>query len=70
MNSERPINIDIQTISDELSTMIDFMRWGASQFVRAELSFSHGMSSPLDESVYLVLRTLNLPVDTPDVYWK
>ncbi|KAG1682865.1 UDP-3-O-acyl-N-acetylglucosamine deacetylase [Nymphon striatum] len=50
--------------------MTDFMRWGASRFVEAELSYSHGMSSPLDESVYLVLRSLNLPVDTPDVYWN
>jgi ribosomal protein L3 glutamine methyltransferase len=53
-----------------LSTLLDFMRWGASRFVEAGLSYSHGMSSPLDESVYLVLRTLNLPVDTPDVYWQ
>lgn len=70
MNNERSMNIDIQTLSNELSTMIDFMRWGASEFVAADLSFSHGMSSPLDESVYLVLRSLNLPVDTPDVYWQ
>ncbi|MEE9444878.1 MAG: 50S ribosomal protein L3 N(5)-glutamine methyltransferase [Cocleimonas sp.] len=50
-------------------TLLDFMRWGASQFVEAKLSYSHGLSSPLDESVYLVLRTLRLPVDTPDIYW-
>lgn len=53
----------------QLSTMIDFMRWGAGRFVEAELSYSHGMASPLDEAVYLVLRSLNLPVDTPDIYW-
>ncbi len=52
-----------------LSTLTDFMRWGASRFVEAGLSYSHGMSSPLDEAVYLVLRSLNLPVDTPEVYW-
>lgn len=63
-------NIDVQNICKELSTMTDFMRWGASQFVQAELSYSHGLSSPLDESVYLVLRSLHLPVDTPEVYWK
>lgn len=54
---------------DSLLTLNDFMRWGASRFVEAGLSFSHGLASPLDESVYLVLRVLNLPVDTPDVYW-
>ena len=69
MSQPETKNIDTQELSNELSTMIDFMRWGASQFVKAELSYSHGMSSPLDESVYLVLRSLQLPVDTPDVYW-
>ena len=62
--------VDVDEVCNELSTMIDFMRWGASQFVNAGLSYSHGMSSPLDESVYLVLRSLQLPVDTPDVYWQ
>ncbi len=52
-----------------LNTLTDFMRWGASQFVAAGLSYAHGMSSPLDEAVYLVLRSLDLPVDTPEVYW-
>lgn len=53
-----------------LQTITDFIRWGASRFVEANLSYGHGMSSPLDESAYLVLRTLHLPVDTPDVYWR
>jgi len=60
---------DYESAINELSKITDFMRWGASRFVDAGLSYSHGMSSPLDESVYLVLRALNLPVDTPDVYW-
>ena len=59
---------NLQDISN-LNTITDFVRWGASRFVEAKLTFGHGMSSPLDEAVYLVLRTLNLPVDTPDVYW-
>ena len=63
------IKLDTSDTSN-LTSVIDLMRWGASQFVTAGLSYSHGMSSPLDESVYLVLRTLNLPVDTPDVYWQ
>ena len=70
MNQKQSKTVDVQEISNELSTMIDFMRWGATQFVGANLSFSHGMSSPLDEAVYLVLRSLKLPVDTPDVYWQ
>lgn len=53
-----------------LTTLTDFMRWGASRFVEAKLTYGHGLSSPLDEAVYLVLRALHLPVDTPDVYWS
>ena len=63
------IKLDTSDIK-HLTTLLDFMRWGASQFVEAELSYSHGLSSPLDESVYLVLRTLRLPIDTPDIYWQ
>ena len=70
MNDQEHNPVDSKAVCNELSTLIDFMRWGASQFVQAELSYSHGMSSPLDEAVYLVLRSLKLPVDTPDVYWQ
>nr|CAA6822423.1 MAG: Protein-N(5)-glutamine methyltransferase PrmB, methylates LSU ribosomal protein L3p [uncultured Thiotrichaceae bacterium] len=53
----------------QMRTIRDLIRWGASRFMEAELSFSHGMASALDESAYLVLHTLHLPIDTPDVYF-
>jgi ribosomal protein L3 glutamine methyltransferase len=53
----------------ELLTIKDFIRWGASRFAEAQLSFTHGMASALDEAAYLVLHTLHLPVDTPDLYF-
>ena len=59
------INMNI----DNLQTVKDFIRWGASRFNEAELSFTHGMSSALDEAVYLVLNALHLPIDTPNSYW-
>jgi len=52
-----------------LHTLKDFMRWGASRFMEANLEFAHGMYSAFDESVYLTLRALHLPVDSPEVYW-
>jgi len=55
--------------TDNLITMKDFIRWGASRFSEANLSFTHGMASALDEAVYLVLSALYLPIDTPNSYW-
>lgn len=53
----------------ELRTILDFIRWGASRFREAELTFAHGMASPIDEAAYLVLHTLHLPIDTPSLYF-
>ncbi len=53
----------------QLQSVRDFIRWGASRFAQAELSFSHGMVSALDEAAYLVFHALHLPVDTPESYF-
>lgn len=53
----------------DLLTIKDYIRWGASRFAQAQLSFSHGMASAIDEAAYLVLHTLHMPVDTPSVYF-
>jgi ribosomal protein L3 glutamine methyltransferase len=52
----------------ELSTLIDFIRWGASRFNEAKLTFGHGNDSAIDEATQLVLHALHLPPDTPPVY--
>jgi ribosomal protein L3 glutamine methyltransferase len=52
----------------ELSTIIDFIRWGASRFNEAKLTFGHGNDSAIDEATQLVLHALHLPPDTPPVY--
>lgn len=54
----------------QMRTIRDMIRLGASRFRTAELSFSHGMASALDEAAYLVLHALNLPVDTPENYFS
>lgn len=53
---------------DDLRTLRDLMRWGASRFGEVGLGFGHGMSSALDEAVYLTLHALHLPPDT-DSFW-
>ena len=51
-----------------LTTIRDLVRWGASEFERAQLNFGHGFDSALDESRYLTLHALALPFDIADEY--
>lgn len=46
---------------DELHTLVDFIRWGASRFAEAELYYGHGTNNAVDDAMALVLHTLHLP---------
>ncbi len=52
-------------ICDELFTLRDFIRWGASEFNGAKLYFGHGTDNAWDEAEQLVLHAINLvpPLD-------
>lgn len=54
-----------QHILDHLHNIRDFIRWGASQFIAAELFFGHGTTNAFEESEFLVLDALHLdpPLD-------
>ena len=55
--------INKREIAKDLITLRDLIRWGTSQFNAAELSFTQGMPSAIDEAVYLCLSALHLPPD-------
>jgi ribosomal protein L3 glutamine methyltransferase len=55
-------------LTEVLSSVCDFIRYATSRFNAANLSFSQGFDSALDEASYLVLTSLNLPHDLPPAY--
>lgn len=44
-----------------LTTIRDYIRWGASRFLGAQLFYGHGMDNAFDEAKFLVYQSLNLP---------
>ncbi|PID47016.1 MAG: 50S ribosomal protein L3 N(5)-glutamine methyltransferase [Proteobacteria bacterium] len=61
----------MQTFSEfqKLHSVKDIIRWAASRFNEAKLDYGHGMSTAIDEAVYLTLHGLHLAIDTPATYW-
>lgn len=55
--------MDIDSAARQLTTLRDLIRWGVSEFNRADLGFAQGMPTALDEAVYLCLAALHLPPD-------
>jgi ribosomal protein L3 glutamine methyltransferase len=49
-------------------TVRDLLRLAVSRFHGAKLSFGHGSANAYDEAAYLVLHTLNLPLDMLDPF--
>ena len=55
-------------MTDELQTIIDLIRYGASRFNAAGLSFGHSYDNALDEATQLTLHALHLPHDIGPAY--
>lgn len=53
---------------NELHTIIDLIRYGASRFNAAGLTFGHSYDNALDEATQLTLHALHLPHDLPPAY--
>ena len=49
--------------SASLKTVRDCLRFAVSRFNEGELFFGHGSGNAYDEAAYLILHTLNLPLD-------
>jgi len=49
-----------QDAVEQLHSITDFVRWGASQFMAAKLTFGHGTDNAVDEALFLTLHALYL----------
>src|SRR3974390_2018156 len=62
----------MQTTSIEvltnLSTLRDYIRWAASRFTQARISFGHGTVTALDEAAALGLHTVYQPENLAEAY--
>jgi ribosomal protein L3 glutamine methyltransferase len=56
------------TSHPELRSIRDLVRWGASRFRQAGLTFGHGTDNAFDEALVLVSHALHLPVGFPETY--
>ncbi|ALQ97326.1 50S ribosomal protein L3 N(5)-glutamine methyltransferase [Xylella fastidiosa] len=54
--------------ADELHTIVDLIRYGASRFSEAGLTFGHSYDNALDEATQMVLHALHLPPDLGPAY--
>jgi ribosomal protein L3 glutamine methyltransferase len=57
---------DIRQAADELITVRDWLRFSVSQFSVANLVYGHGTRCALDEAAFIILATLELPIDQLD----
>ncbi len=54
----------------ELKTLNDVIRWTVSRFNEAKIFFGHGTDNAWDEAVSLIVPTLHLDYDLPEVSWQ
>ena len=57
---------DERGLLDELITVRDWLRYAVTSMTRANLVYGHGTTNAVDEAAFLLLASLNLPIDNVD----
>lgn len=58
----------MNSLSQDLLTIRDFLRYATTRFSGAGIFFGHGTDNPWDEAVHLVMRSLGLPLENNTVF--
>jgi ribosomal protein L3 glutamine methyltransferase len=58
----------IDDITSELVTLRDYWRYAISRFNAANLSYGHGTTTAGDDAAFLILDSLDLPIDALDPF--
>ncbi|AKC60062.1 50S ribosomal protein L3 N(5)-glutamine methyltransferase [Blochmannia endosymbiont of Polyrhachis (Hedomyrma) turneri] len=58
-----------KNIIKELRTILDLLRWTGSQFNASPICYGHGTNNYWDESRHLVLPSLHLPIESPQIIY-
>ncbi|WP_438751465.1 50S ribosomal protein L3 N(5)-glutamine methyltransferase [Pararhizobium sp. O133] len=60
--------VNTDDIARDLVTLRDYWRYAISRFNAAELSYGHGTTTAVDDAAFLLLDSLDLPIDTLDPF--
>jgi ribosomal protein L3 glutamine methyltransferase len=60
--------MNIDTLTNELVTLRDYWRYAISRFNAADLSYGHGTMTAGDDAAFLLLDSLDLPIDALDPF--
>src|SRR4051812_21953350 len=52
----------------ELATILDFVRYAVSRFIKAKLAFGQGTRDAVEDAMFLVCEALHLPKDQADAF--
>jgi ribosomal protein L3 glutamine methyltransferase len=52
----------------ELSTLVDFIRYAVTRFAEGKVAFGQGTDDPVEEAIFLVCEALGVPIDRIDSF--
>ena len=52
-----------KTPPQELSSIVDFIRYAVTRFAEGKVAFGQGTDDPVEEAIFLVSEALGLPID-------